>query len=166
MIRRTCLALALFMSGCALTMDYLNPEGNGNAYTVGNPCPYAYRVLEVRGKKDPQVRVTTGAFRKGEYGLTKTTLFLVASDHEVRGFQVGQFYSPPLKHERQISFPSGTNIRVVLPSGEVVEGLFSIENKGQPTRNAALLSFQISETVLNEFTAFLPPVMWMESCSI
>lgn len=93
------------------------------------------------------------------YHLTKTTLFLVASDKEVMGYQVGQFYSPALKKERRISFPSGTNVKVVLPGGEVVEGQFSIEKKGEPTRNAALLSFPISEKVLNEFTAFLPPVM-------
>lgn len=159
MIRLLLLLVFFVLSGCGLTMDYLNPEGKGNAYTVGNPCPYVYRVLEVRGTKDPEVRVTVGAFWKGEYRLTKTTLFLVASDKEVMGYQVGQFYSPALKKERNISFPSGTIVKVVLPSGEVIEGQFAIENKGDPTRNSALLSFPFSDQVLNEFTVFLPPAM-------
>ena len=159
MTRLFLLLVVFVLSGCTSTIEYLNPEGKGNAYVVGNPCPYAYKVLEVRGTKDHEVRVTVGAFWKGEYRLTKTTLFLVASDIEVMGYQVGQFHSPALKRQRAISFPNGTNVKVVLPSGEVIEGQFAIDSKGEPTRNAALLSFPISEQVLDEFTAFLPPVM-------
>jgi hypothetical protein len=84
---------------------------------------------------------------------------MTIADGEVSGSQVGQFYSPAMKKEHHISFPGGTSVKVMLPSGEVVEGNFSVENKGQPTKNAALLSFPISEKVLDEFTAVLPSVM-------
>ena len=159
MTRSLFLCVVLVLSGCALTKDYLNPEGKGRTYTVGNPCPYAYRVLEVRGTTDPELRVAVGSFRKGEYGLTKTTLFMAISDNVVAGYQVGRLYSPAMTKEHRVSFPGGTSVRVILPSGEVVEGNFSIENKGEPTKRATLLSFAISEKVLDEFTAFLPSVM-------
>jgi hypothetical protein len=78
----------LGIGGCQITVRYLNPQGVGTSRTVGNPCPYTYRTMEIRSTRDPDIRVSVSAFRKGEYRLKSTTLFVVSADRELWGRQL------------------------------------------------------------------------------
>jgi hypothetical protein len=149
---RLLLCSAILLSGC-MRYDYLDPHGRGKVYTVANPCPVAYRVLEVRTPRDHSVRIEVSALRAGEYDVKDTTLFVVVSDRRVFGYQVGRFQVPTTKKNHDISFPNGTSVKVTFSDGTITEGRFNV------SANGLLLSYPISPKSIDEFTADLPPIM-------
>jgi hypothetical protein len=74
------------------------------------------------------------------------------------GYQVGQFYSPPLKKERRISFPSGTSVKVKFPSGLGKEGQFHVAKETGSIQNSLILSFPVSDNMPDEFSVSLPVI--------
>jgi hypothetical protein len=148
----------LFMGGCSLTVHYLNPQGVGTVRTVGNPCPYVYRRMEIKSTTDPDLRISVSAFWKGEYRLTSTTLFVVISDRELFGYQVGQFDSPPLRRPRRIVFPSDANVTIQDPKlGILVEKLGDTADVGL-IQNTLILSVPVPDDVADEFSVAFPAI--------
>jgi hypothetical protein len=147
----TLLIVTIVLSGC-VSYDFLDPRGNGKSFTVANPCPYPYRVLQVRSKNDQDLRITINVFRSGEYGLKSTTLFVVTSDVSVFGYQIGQFHLPIMHKNHHVSFPDGPTVIIAFPNGTATKGQFNI------TYDGLLLSYPISPSTLDSFVVTLPRI--------
>lgn len=149
---------ALLLSGCALRLEYLNPIGAGKVFQLGNPCPYEYRVLEVRSKIDPNLRINVSAPWKGEFGLKQTTLFVVIADRKVPGYQVTANFTPSLRKTRGIEFPNGTKVKITRAADDVVEGNFVRSENSAVIKETLILSFPVSDTKISAFSVTLPSI--------
>jgi hypothetical protein len=150
--------LGLASCGMGITARYLDPRGVGTTQTVGNPCPYTYRVMEIRSTKDPDLRISVSAFWKGEYQLKNTTLFVVVSDRGLFAPAVVRFVSRPLSHSRSIAFPSGTSVTIHdLQSGDTVATLSDAKN-GSIIHDQLILTVPIANDFPDQFSVTFPDI--------
>ena len=148
----------LCIGGCQITVRYLNPQGVGTSRTVGNPCPYTYRTMEIRSTRDPDIRVSVSAFRKGEYRLKSTTLFVVISDRELLGPTVAQFGSRSLRKSHRIAFPSGADVTIQDPKfGTLIERLSEAADIVQ-IQDSLILTVPVPDDFPDEFSVIFPVI--------
>ena len=143
--------LACLLSGC-LTYDYLDPSGKGRTSTVGNPCPYPYRALEIRPIHGSELRITINAFHPKDYGLGVTTIFMAFSDRRIEGYNVGRFRLPPQRTPHRVAFPNGRDIEVAFPDGRKIQGALTV------TSDALLFTYPMPEEPRRSFTVTFPDV--------
>ena len=154
---RTLLAVALFaLVGCE-SYSYLDPVGPGKAHTVGNPCPIAYRVLDVR-VPNSSARIYVNAFDVGWSG-GPAALFMVVSDRPALISNLIHSVAPEQGHTHEVSFPDGKRIQLTAPNGQSVLGELVTVSDGAGGTKAVMLRFPLPDEKWESFSATFPTIV-------